>query len=155
MGAAAPSPVAQIVSANRVLVRCCRPPATAPGRKIAQLVANRVDDTVEVAVVPDHLGQHLARHRLRQTKITASTRSIHSRKRSGGGRSAPATVAVEVRWRGPQLAMADLPREQRHRRRPFRAMGEHGVGKPQGQRVRVRPKAMLTAAISAAAATPR
>jgi len=37
-------------------------------RPAAQFAANRVDDAVEVAVAPDHLGQHLARHRLGQSR---------------------------------------------------------------------------------------
>ncbi len=40
-----------------------------------------------------------------------------------------------------QIAAADLARDQRHRHRPFQALGEHHVGEPQGKRLALRHEA--------------
>jgi hypothetical protein len=64
----APSPVAaRIASANPFWCDAAsRGDRYQVVRPAAQLVANRLDERLEVAVAPDHLGQHLARYRLRR-----------------------------------------------------------------------------------------
>src|SRR4051812_5128687 len=93
-GAERPSATAllRIASAKRGRVRWCQPPATNRAHGLVgpgtQLVVNVGDDVVERTRFPDEAGQDLVGTGFGEAKIAASTRPIHSRQRSSGGRSA-------------------------------------------------------------------
>lgn len=60
-----------------------------------------VDEQVDAAVLANNTGQRLAADRRCRGKITASTRSIHSRQRSSGGKS---TSSRSRRYSSPAFA---------------------------------------------------